>query len=72
MYTKKETTPDAFPIVVVALAPFDMPDDFLENFVIAEAVTSRLRNGKAPIPSKIRAKKLKEWLKDAIRDGNLA
>jgi len=65
LYTK-DATPDALPILV---APFDISDDVPDDCEIAEAV-KKLRNGKAPGPSKVRAEKLKEWLKEATRKEN--
>jgi hypothetical protein len=65
LYTK-DLPPENFPILV---APFDIDSVVPDIDEIAEAVR-RLRNGKAPGPSKVRAKKLKEWLFEAAREVN--
>ena len=65
LYTK-DLPPESLPILV---APFDIDDVVPEVDEIAEAVR-RLRNGKAPGPSKVRAEKLKEWLLEATRQEN--
>jgi hypothetical protein len=65
LYTK-ELPPESLPILV---APYDIDDVVPEVDEIAEAVR-RLRNGKAPGPSKVRAEKLKEWLLEATRQEN--
>ena len=65
LYTK-DLPPETLPILV---APFDIDDVVPDVDEIAEAVR-RLRNGKAPGPSKVRAEKLKEWLFEATRQEN--
>ena len=52
----KALPPDRIPVLV---APYDIDDAVLEPSNIMEAVC-RLRNGKAPGPSKVRAKHFKE------------
>ena len=62
----KDSPPESLPILV---APFDIDDVVPGVSEIADAVR-KLRNGKAPGPSKVRAEKLKEWLLEATREEN--
>ena len=66
LYTREDPTEAPLPVMV---APFDVNDDVPTEAEIAAAV-DRLRNGKAPGPSKIRAEQLKRWLEDAYREKN--
>ena len=65
LYTKA-LPPDRIPVVV---APFEIDDVVPEPRKIMEAVR-RLRNGKAPGPSKVRAEHFKEWVEEATREEN--
>ena len=62
----KSLPPDRIPVLV---APFDIDDVVPEPSEIMEAVR-RLRNGKAPGPSKVRAEHFEEWVEEATRDEN--
>ena len=62
----KALPPDRIPVLV---APFDIDDVVPEPSEIMEAVR-RLRNGKAPGPSKVRAEHFKEWVEEATREEN--
>ena len=55
-FYSKSLPPERIPVLV---APFDIDDVVPENNKIADAVR-RLRNGKAPGPSKVRAEHFKE------------
>ena len=62
----KSLPPDRIPVVV---APFDIDDVVPEPSEIMEAVR-KLRNEKAPGPSKGRAEHFKEWVEEATREEN--
>ena len=62
----KSLPPERIPVLV---APFDIDDVVPEPSEIMEAVR-RLRKGKAPGPSKVRAEHFKEWVEEATRDEN--
>ena len=65
-YTPKPLPPDRVPVLV---APYDIDDVVPEPSEIMEAVC-RLRNGKAPGPSKVRVEHFKEWVEEATREEN--
>ena len=62
----KSLPPERIPVLV---APFDIDDVVLGPSKIMKAVC-RLRNGKAPGPSKVRAEHFKEWVEEATREEN--
>ena len=64
LYTRDEPTGPPIP---VAVNPSDISDDVPTEDEIANAVR-RLKRGKAPGPSKMRADHVKDWLKDARRE----
>ena len=57
----KSLPPEWIPILV---APFDIDDVVPEPDEIVRAVQG-LKNGKAPVPPKVRAEYLKEWVEEA-------
>ena len=62
----KSLPPERIPVL---LAPFDIDDVVLDPSKIMVAVR-KLKNGKAPGPSKVRAENFKEWVEEATREEN--